>query len=72
MSTRTWLFVGLVLGGGVLLQIPEWGGHAEHRAGDGHEHESMAEVSNLVDEAATETADAAAERTVALEVSGMT
>lgn len=72
MSKRTWLLVGLVLGGGILLQIPEWGGHADHHAGDGHEHESMTEISDMVDGAATKTGDAAARRTVALEVSGMT
>lgn len=72
MSKRTWLLVGLVLGGGILLQIPEWGGHADHHADDGHEHESMVAISEMVHGAATEKAAAAATRTVALEVAGMT
>jgi len=66
MSKRSWILVSLVLGGGILLQIPSWGGHAKHNAADGHDHGSMIEV------AATATAENPAQRTVALEVTGMT
>ncbi len=63
MSKRSWFLVGLVLGGGILLQIPSWGGHAKHHAADGHDHESMAE---------TATANRPGHHTVALKVAGMT
>ena len=66
MSKRSWLLVGLVLGGGVLLQIPGWGGHAEHHATDGHDHGSMAQI------AAAATAEHPGQSVVTLEVTGMT
>lgn len=66
MSKRSWLLVGLVLGGGILLQIPSWGGHAEHHAEDGHHHGSVTEM------AASVAAENPGQRTVTLEVTGMT
>ncbi|MFQ5679934.1 MAG: hypothetical protein ACE5HP_10810 [Gemmatimonadota bacterium] len=66
MSKRTWFLVGLVLGGGILLQIPSWGGHAEHHAADGHDHGSMAEAADAA------RSERPGMRTVALEVTGMT
>jgi len=66
MSKRAWMLVALVLGGGILLQIPSWGGHAEHHAADGHDHESMDGM------ATPGVAENASQRTVALEVTGMT
>lgn len=66
MSKPTWLLVTVALGGGILLQIPSWGGHAEHDAADGHDHASMTAM------AASMTAESPGERVVALEVTGMT
>jgi hypothetical protein len=66
MSKRSWFLVVLALGGGILLQIPDWGGHAEHYAGDGHDHPSVGRVTaSLVEENR-------GERVVVLEVTGMT
>lgn len=72
MSKRTWLLVGLALGGGILLQIPEWGSHAEHHAGDGHDHASVAEMEAMVEVTAMGDQENASTPTVALEVTGMT
>jgi hypothetical protein len=66
MSKRTWLLIGLVLGGGILLQIPSWGGHAEHHAADGHDHGSMVGMADAAH------AERPGTRTVTLEVTGMT
>ena len=66
MSKRTWFLVALALGGGILLQIPTWGGHAEHHAADGHAHCSTAGVTGAAH------AEHPGMRTVALEVTGMT
>lgn len=66
MSKRSWLLVALALGAGILLQIPSWGGHAEHHAADGHDHGPAAGT----DVAAT--AERPGTRTVTLEVTGMT
>jgi len=60
------MLVALALGGGILLQIPSWGGHAAHHAADGHDHGSMDGM------AASGVAENASQRTVALEVTGMT
>jgi len=64
MSKRAWMLVGLALGGGILLQIPSWGGH---------DHETMTGMTSArmaSEEASAGTA--ATQRTVALDVTGMT
>ena len=66
MTKRSWILVGLALVGGILLQIPSWGGHAEHHATDGHDHGRVAGM------AASATAERPGTRTVNLEVTGMT
>jgi len=75
MSKRAWMLVALALGGGILLQIPTWGGHAEHHAGDGHDHAAMTGMASgqMESRATSATAvDDANQRTVALDVTGMT
>ena len=66
MSKRTWLIVALVLGGGILLQVPTGGDHGEHHAADGHDHGAMTEMTTPA------SAQLPGTRTVALEVTGMT
>ncbi len=63
MSKRSWLAVTLVIGVGILLQIPDRGGHIEHHATDGHDHGSMA---------LGPVEGTPGQRTVVLEVTGMT
>ena len=78
MSKRTWLAVVLVIGGGILLQIPSWGSHTEHHAGDGHEHALPANATTSGATAGVPTARSQVDvplpgtRTVQLEVTGMT
>lgn len=73
MSTRSWILIVAVIAGGILLQIPAWGGHAEHHPGDGHEHAAHG-VGEVAPNAATslrvELPPGA--RRVDLEVTGMT
>ena len=49
MSKRSWFLIAVVLGGGILLQIPTWGDHAEHHAEDGHDHRAMMEMTALLE-----------------------
>lgn len=80
MSNRTWLLVAVALGGGILLQIPSWGGRAEHDADDGHDHAELAaemagmdgEMADTEMSASSPEAERPGARTVALEVTGMT
>ena len=78
MSKRAWLAVALVIGGGILLQIPSWGSRMEHQAGDGHDHTQMESAMTSGAAAGVSTAGADVDaplpgtRTVRLEVTGMT
>ena len=65
MSWKEWAAVAVVIGGGILLQIPTWGGHSEHHAEDGHDHASAVAASAAT---AAENGD----RAVGLAVTGMT
>lgn len=61
MTWRSWLLVVLVIGGGILLQIPGGGHDAGHTAAS-HPGSTVAD----------EALDRPGERTVVLAVSGMT
>ncbi len=72
MSKRTWFLVGLALGGGILLQIPFGERHdGDHMAGmpEGRPQAERGVAEGAPAEAMTPRAG---ERTVVLEVTGMT
>lgn len=75
MSKGSAVLAALAIGGGILLQIPSRGGHAEHHAADGHGHApaaAAAAVSAPATHPGAHPAEHPGARTVTLAVSGMT
>jgi len=68
MSKRSWLLVAVVLGGGILLQIPSWGWGNHSNAGRG----AMTEMGMTVSDDLPGSRTALGTRTVPLDVTGMT